>query len=1126
MKIKGWQFALILSFLALVTLFSTQLGTGATISVSGTVYDYRSPYLPLEGVQVCIYREDSGEPYACTTTDQDGAYFFTELSIYLRYVVESIPSEPSTFAKNYYPDQFFRENATVINFDNWSYSYPPPPTYISTWTDIDFHLVPGGSISGQLNLPDLLVCLEATDGSPIECVTSDSDGNYMILGLVSGDYLLRVERPAGFTEQYYPGVFDVAGAGLVTVFAPLETAEINFELPPVGSITGVIDLEGGPIVLINPYPSYDQNISTGTLAGTKVCAAPFSEPGLTRCAITDNSGFFRIDYLSEGEYRVWAEDVLGHAGQYYPGVSELEDAQPVSVMPPETTYDISMILPMDSFGDPGSVSGTVYDFIHPDQPLAGVYVCADYGVLFGCSTTGPDGRYWIGYNTTTNRVNYLIKVIPSTPGTYAQNFFPDQFLRENAQWVTISPTTPGRTDVDFHLVVGGSISGNVNFPNLQVCAEQLDGRTAACDRTDEDGNYLIPGLISQEYFVRVERPDNTAVQYYPNASSRATAIPVELIAPEAVDQINFNLPESGFLTGRILYEVSYYNYIPYPNPNPTPVYVSTQVCVYDSITSEQRGCRNVYGPNSYTFEYLTVGDYFVYAQPASTYFPQYYPSGTLETDAVPVRVSANANTNADFILPRLDGSVNSGSISGLVTGAAPDMRACALYIYPQATICDRVDADGSYKINYLPEGNYKVSVRYLDNFDVRYYPNAVYRDNAETVVVTLGEETPGININLEEETQETFTPAGEDTTISLTENLSLVFDEVLSSGYTQVITEIPDPELIPPNFQILGDLVNITTDAFFTSAQVCISYDDSGLSPEDEALLGIYHWDFDETVGDFIWKNVTDPGYPDLANNRVCGTVTSFSPFMIARETHHEVVEINAPLEPNPIETQVDAFAVVENMSPSETYQAIWDWGDGVTSPGVFGDAQVTGQHVYSEAGIYTVQLMITDSLDRASSLSFQYVVIFDPEGGFVTGGGWILSPPGAYTLNPDLVGKATFGFVSKYQKGTTIPTGNTEFQFQAGNLSFRSTSYQWLVISGSMAKFKGQGTINGAGEYGFMLSAIDGELASDGETDRFRIKIWDLASGSVIYDNQLGDLDDALPSTMIGGGSIIIHKK
>jgi hypothetical protein len=100
---------------------------------------------------------------------------------------------------------------------------------------------------------------------------------------------------------------------------------------------------------------------------------------------------------------------------------------------------------------------------------------------------------------------------------------------------------------------------------------------------------------------------------------------------------------------------------------------------------------------------------------------------------------------------------------------------------------------------------------------------------------------------------------------------------------------------------------------------------------------------------------------------------------------------------------------------------------------------------------------------------SLAYLPVYDPNGSFVTGGGWINSPAGAYVADPGLTGKANFGFVSKYKKGTNVPDGNTEFQFQAGNLNFASNSYNAgsLVVAGSQAIFKGVGKINGAGNYG-----------------------------------------------------------
>jgi hypothetical protein len=153
-------------------------------------------------------------------------------------------------------------------------------------------------------------------------------------------------------------------------------------------------------------------------------------------------------------------------------------------------------------------------------------------------------------------------------------------------------------------------------------------------------------------------------------------------------------------------------------------------------------------------------------------------------------------------------------------------------------------------------------------------------------------------------------------------------------------------------------------------------------------------------------------------------------------------------------------------------------------------------------------------------------VVIYDPNGGFVTGGGWINSPAGAYPDNPSLTGKANFGFVSKYQQGATVPTGQTEFQFKVAGLNFHSSVYEWLVVAGARAQYKGVGKINGAGNYGFLLTAIDGQINGGGGVDKFRIKIWDKNNNDVIvYDNKLGSSDNSNDSTELGGGSIVIHK-
>ena len=253
-------------------------------------------------------------------------------------------------------------------------------------------------------------------------------------------------------------------------------------------------------------------------------------------------------------------------------------------------------------------------------------------------------------------------------------------------------------------------------------------------------------------------------------------------------------------------------------------------------------------------------------------------------------------------------------------------------------------------------------------------------------------------------------------------------------------------------------------------------------------------------TGDYVSENVI---YSPWIGDLVIGDIT-INPAVVAQGT----------------QTELTAFFT----GPTGGTATI-DWGDGSTAVDVVDDGAgtVTGSYTYAEAGVYTVKVKITicSSFDTAE---YQYVVVYDPSAGFVTGGGWIDSPAGAYKADESLTGKANFGFVSKYKKGQSEPTGNTEFQFKAGDLNFHSDSYDWLVIAGAKAMYKGTGTINGTGEYKFMLSAIDEKLTSSTDVDMFRIKIWD--SSGTIYDNQVGDDDDANPSTAISGGQIVIHKK
>lgn len=220
------------------------------------------------------------------------------------------------------------------------------------------------------------------------------------------------------------------------------------------------------------------------------------------------------------------------------------------------------------------------------------------------------------------------------------------------------------------------------------------------------------------------------------------------------------------------------------------------------------------------------------------------------------------------------------------------------------------------------------------------------------------------------------------------------------------------------------------------------------------------------------------------------------------------------------VNATVNLSASFSDDGANDTHTCQILWMVGVDVPGTLGASTCSGSYSYTSAGVYNIQASVTDD-DSSTGTSSVMVVVYDPSGGFVTGGGWIESPSGAYKEDLSLTGRANFGFVSRYKKGASVPTGNTEFQFKTGNLNFHSSIYEWLVVNqnGTNAQYKGRGTINGANDtngnpYNFMI------WATDGASDTFRIKIWSVTGGveQVVYDNGFNQ--------PISSGSIIVHTK
>ncbi len=304
---------------------------------------------------------------------------------------------------------------------------------------------------------------------------------------------------------------------------------------------------------------------------------------------------------------------------------------------------------------------------------------------------------------------------------------------------------------------------------------------------------------------------------------------------------------------------------------------------------------------------------------------------------------------------------------------------------------------------------------------------------------------------------------------------------------------------------------------------------DGGGSADPDGSIVSFDWDF----GDGATGSGSTPehAYLDDGVYTVTLTVTDDdgqSSSATATATINNVAPtvgtIAAPLSLVSVGTPIIASAGFTDPGTLDTHTAewVWDWPAGIGEAGTVtqgaGSGSVTDSHTYDEAGLYEIRLAVTDNDgDSGFSPVFAYVVVYDPTAGFVTGGGWIDSPAGAYEPDPSLAGRANFGFVAKYKKGAEVPTGQAEFQFHLAGLNLHSIDYEWLIVTGSdYALLKGSGMINGTGDYKFMI------WAGDKDADTFRIRIWEEVETTGVeadvYDNGFDQ--------EIGGGSVVIHAR
>jgi hypothetical protein len=221
----------------------------------------------------------------------------------------------------------------------------------------------------------------------------------------------------------------------------------------------------------------------------------------------------------------------------------------------------------------------------------------------------------------------------------------------------------------------------------------------------------------------------------------------------------------------------------------------------------------------------------------------------------------------------------------------------------------------------------------------------------------------------------------------------------------------------------------------------------------------------------------------------------------------------------------------------NDTHTCDVGWDDGGTDRFKAVDHACARTHVFPHAGTYTLDITVTDD-DGASDSANVMVIVYDPDGGFATAGGWLDSPSGSYPADPTAGGRLYLTAHGKYKSDVLLDAMLRVRVAEAG-LDIHTDEVEWMVVTpdGKLA-IKAAGETRDGRRLGMVFYGYDGCGDRVGEAcqpgvDRMRVVVWDLADGAIpevvpaVYDNRPGesfDVDEADP-TSIGRGSVRIHQ-
>ncbi len=533
--------------------------------------------------------------------------------------------------------------------------------------------------------------------------------------------------------------------------------------------------------------------------------------------------------------------------------------------PPPPTGQISTIVTASGGAPLAGVRVDIYDGSGTSVDSG----TTDAGGVFG-SAPLPVGGYRI---RTSGTAGYLDELF-------------DNVLCEAAcdllSGTMVSVTGGNTTPIAIALAPSSAISGTVRdgvssaaLPGVQVQVYKNTGEPVATVITDGAGHYEATGLPSDLYVARTVNGGGYVDELYNNIScALGCAVTSGTVISTTAGQTftaNFSLlPPGGGIAGTITDAAT-----GAPLPGVTVNLFDTSGSPVTSAITNTEG------------QYLTgdvpTGSYHARTTNALGYLDELFDdlpcavgcavtSGTVITHTL-----GTTGGFADFGLS--PGNVISGSVA-TAEGPLPNATVTIHAADGAPVVSVTTDGSGQYASPALPTAFYFArtgnAAGYADElFDDIACAVGCVVTSGTPISATLGSGTSAINFVLVPNT-----PTGANVNALAQapsgEQVLVTYGDVTAAGLTTVTTS-PTGPAIPAGFQLGSPAVfyDLSTTATFTpSAQVCLSF--ANVTYPDPSALRLLHFEGG------VWADVTTS--LNLVTSTICGTVTSFSPFVIAEQ--------------------------------------------------------------------------------------------------------------------------------------------------------------------------------------------------------------------------------------------------